>query len=63
LKDFVFLLIISFCASNRPVIKNCTYKTFISMKNSKKLLPLLLLLALVLLEACNRGYGCPGTDL
>ncbi len=33
------------------------------MRNWKNLLPFVLLLALVLLEACHRGYGCPGTDL
>ena len=32
------------------------------MKNWKKYLAVALFAALFLLEACHRGYGCPGTD-
>jgi hypothetical protein len=33
------------------------------MKNWHKLLAFALMIAVVMLEACHRGYGCPGTDL
>jgi predicted small secreted protein len=33
------------------------------MKNWHKLLAFALMLSAIVLEACNRGYGCPGTDL
>lgn len=33
------------------------------MKNWQKVIALALFAAMFLLEACNRGYGCPGADL
>jgi hypothetical protein len=33
------------------------------MKNWKKLLAFAFMAAIFLLEACHRGYGCPGSDL
>ncbi len=33
------------------------------MKTWKKFLAFALLAGFVLLEACHRGYGCPGTDM
>jgi hypothetical protein len=32
------------------------------MKNLKKLLAFALFAALMILEACHRGTGCPGAD-
>ncbi len=32
------------------------------MKNWKNLLAFALLFAVILLEACHRGSGCPGAD-
>jgi hypothetical protein len=33
------------------------------MKDWKKVLAYAFMAAIFLLEACHRGYGCPGTDL
>lgn len=33
------------------------------MKNWKKILAFAVMAALFFLEACHRGYGCPGADL
>jgi hypothetical protein len=33
------------------------------MKNWQKVLAFVFMAAVLMLEACHRGYGCPGADL